>query len=80
MMPLGMTLGLNAATLIAVFPAVNSYFFLPGYPTQLAAIDIERTGSTRIGKYVVNHSFMRPGLVAIAVSVAVGFMLSALYG
>jgi len=80
MMPLGMTLGLNSPTLIAVFPAVNSYFFLPGYPTQLAAIDIDRTGSTKIGKFVVNHSFMRPGLVAIVVSVIAGFLLSALYG
>ena len=80
MMPLGMTLGLMNPTLIAVFPAVNSYFFLPGYPTQLAAIDIDRTGSTKIGKYVVNHSFMRPGFVSIIVAIVVGFLLNSLYG
>lgn len=80
MMPLGLTLGLNHQALIAIFPAVNSYFFLPGYPTQVAAIDIDRTGTTKIGKFVVNHSFMRPGLVAIVVAIVVGFLLSSLYG
>jgi anaerobic C4-dicarboxylate transporter DcuA len=80
MMPLGLTLGLPISTLVAVFPATNSVFVLPGYPTLLAAINVDRTGSTKIGKYVVNHSFMRPGLVAIIVSVVTGFLLSNLYG
>ncbi len=80
MMPLGLTLGLSSATLIAIFPAANSYFFLPGYPTLLAAINIDRTGSTKIGKYVINHSFLRPGLVATVVAIIVGFLLAKLYG
>jgi anaerobic C4-dicarboxylate transporter DcuA len=63
-----------------MFPATNSYFFLPGYPTLLAAINLDRTGSTKIGKYVIDHSFLRPGLVAIIVAVGVGFLLSSLYG
>jgi len=79
MMPLGLTLGISPAVLIAIFPAVNSDFFLPGYPTLLAAINLDRTGSTRIGRYVLNHSFMRPGLVAIIVAIATGFLLSSLY-
>lgn len=79
MMPLGLTLGLTNPALIAIFPAVNSDFFLPGYPTLVAAINLDRTGSTKIGKYVLNHSFMRPGLVAISVAIAVGFLLSSLY-
>lgn len=75
MMPLGLVLGLGPAALIGVFPAVNSDFVLPGYPTLLAAINVDRTGSTQIGKYLFNHSFMRPGLVAITVAVATSFLL-----
>lgn len=76
MMPLGMALGLSNPALIAIFPAVNSDFVLPGYPTLLAAINFDRTGSTKIGKYLINHSFMIPGLVAVIVAIAVGFLLS----
>jgi anaerobic C4-dicarboxylate transporter DcuA len=76
MMPLGLALGVSNPWLIAMFPAVNSDFVLPGYPTLLAAISFDRTGSTRIGRFVVNHSFMRPGLVAVSVAIATGFLLS----
>lgn len=79
MMPLGMVLGIANPHLIAMFPAVNADFTLPGYPTLLAAINFDRTGSTKIGKYVVNHSFMRPGLVTITVAIAVGFLLSSIF-
>jgi anaerobic C4-dicarboxylate transporter DcuA len=58
-----------------MFPAVNSDFVLPGYPTLLAAINFDRTGTTRIGKYVLNHSFIRGGLVTIAVAIAFGYLL-----
>jgi len=75
MMPLGMALGVSNPALIAIFPAVNADFVLPGYPTLLAAINFDRTGSTKIGKFVVNHSFMIPGLVAITVAIAAGFLL-----
>jgi anaerobic C4-dicarboxylate transporter DcuA len=57
LMPLGLTLGLSPAYLIGIFPAVNGHFFIPGYPTLLTAIQFDRTGTTRIGKYVLNHSF-----------------------
>jgi anaerobic C4-dicarboxylate transporter DcuA len=80
MMPLGLALGISNPWLIAMFPAVNSDFVLPGYPTLLAAISFDRTGSTRIGRFVLNHSFMRPGLVAISVAVATGFLLSRFIG
>ena len=56
--------------------AVNSDFVVPGYPTLLAAINFDRTGTTRIGKYVINHSFMRGGLVTIAVAIGVGFLIA----
>lgn len=79
MMPLGLSLGLGAPTLIAVFPAVNSDFVLPGYPTLLAAINLDKTGSTKIGKYVINHSFMRPGIVAIVTAIVTGFLLAKIF-
>ena len=73
--PLGIALGISPYMLIALFPAVNGYFFIPNYPTVVAAINFDRTGTTRIGKWVLNHSFMMPGLVATIVSVIVGLLL-----
>lgn len=75
LMPLGIALSVSPYTLIALFPAVNGYFFIPNYPTVVAAINFDRTGTTRIGKYILNHSFMMPGLVASIVSVLVGLGL-----
>lgn len=74
-MPLGIALGLNPMLLIALFPAVNGYFFIPNYPTVVAAINFDRTGTTKIGKYILNHSFMMPGLVATVVAIGVGILL-----
>ena len=76
LMPVGVALGLGAPAMIAMFPAVNGYFFLPTYATLLAAISFDQTGTTKIGKYVLNHSFMRPGLVATISSVVIGFVLA----
>jgi anaerobic C4-dicarboxylate transporter DcuA len=75
LMPLGLTLGLSPAYLIGIFPACNGHFFIPGYPTLLTAIQFDRTGTTRIGKYVLNHSFMLPGIVTAAASVVAGLLL-----
>lgn len=73
--PLGIALGMSPMMLIALFPAVNGYFFIPNYPTVVAAINFDRTGTTGIGKYILNHSFMMPGLVATITSLAVGLLL-----
>lgn len=78
-MPLGVALGINPMMLIALFPAVNGYFFIPNYPTLVAAINFDRTGTTHIGKYVLNHSFMMPGMVATIVAVCTGLLLIQLY-
>lgn len=78
-MPLGIALGMSPWMLIALFPAVNGYFFIPNYPTLVAAINFDRTGTTRIGKYVLNHSFMMPGLVATIVAILVGLLLIQIY-
>ena len=74
-LPLGIALGISPMLLIALFPAVNGYFFIPNYPTVVAAINFDRTGTTGIGKWILNHSFMMPGLVATVVSLAVGLLL-----
>ena len=79
MLPLGIALGISPYMLIALFPAVNGYFFIPNYPTVVAAINFDRTGTTHIGKYVLNHSFMMPGLVATGVSVALGLLIIQLF-
>ena len=78
-MPLGLALNLSPLLLIAFFPAVNGYFFFPNYPTVVAAINFDRTGSTHIGKYLLNHSFMKPGLIATATGVTIGYLLIHLY-
>ncbi len=78
LMPLGVSLGLPASALAGMFPAVNGYFFIPNYPTLVAAINFDRTGTTRIGKWVLNHSFMLPGLAATAGSVTAGLILGKL--
>lgn len=76
LMGVGLQLGIEPKYLIAMFPAVNGYFFLPTYGTILAAIQFDQTGTTRIGKYVLNHSFMLPGFVATAGAVVIGFVLA----
>ena len=73
--PLGIALGIHPMAMVAMFPAVNGYFFIPNYPTVVAAINFDRTGTTRIGKYVLNHSFQLPGFVATIVAIAVGYLI-----
>jgi len=75
LVPLGLSLGLPPAYLVGIFPSVNGHFFIPGYPTLLTAIQFDRTGTTRIGKYVLNHSFMLPGIVTTVSSVIAGVLL-----
>ncbi len=75
LMPLGLSLGMAPAYLVGIFPAVNGHFFIPGYPTLLTAIQFDRTGTTKIGKYVLNHSFMLPGIVTTAAAVIAGLII-----
>jgi anaerobic C4-dicarboxylate transporter len=79
LMPVGITLGIDPIYLIAMYPAVNGYFFLPTYGTIVAAIQFDQTGTTRIGRFVLNHSFMLPGIVATIGAIGSGFALAALY-
>ncbi len=73
--PLGMGLGISPLALVAMFPAVNGYFFIPNYPTEVAAINFDTTGTTRIGKYVLNHSFQLSGFITTFVSIGIGYLI-----
>jgi anaerobic C4-dicarboxylate transporter DcuA len=79
LMPLGLSLGIPAPSLIGMFPAVNGYFFIPNYGTLIAAMQFDRSGTTRIGKYLLNHSFMLPGLIATIGGVGIGMLIARLF-
>ena len=80
LMPLGLSLGIWPGLLIGMFPAVNGYFLIPNYGTIIAAINFDRSGTTRIGKYVINHSFLIPGLVSTTVAVVIGLLIGSVIG
>ncbi len=73
--PVGLAMGIPPLALLAMFPAVNGYFFLPTYPTEVAAIGFDRTGTTKIGKYVINHSFQLSGFITTIVSIGLSFLI-----
>jgi anaerobic C4-dicarboxylate transporter len=79
LVPVAVALGLPPAAIIGVFPAVNGSFFLPTYGTILAAVSFDHTGSTKIGRYLVNHSFMVPGLVTVVASTVFAIILAQLF-
>ena len=76
LMPVGVALKVPAWTLAALYPAANGIFFLPTYGTLLAAVSFDQTGTTKIGKYLLNHSFMLPGLVTIFSTILIALLLS----
>ncbi|MCG8618541.1 MAG: anaerobic C4-dicarboxylate transporter [Desulfobacterales bacterium] len=76
MLPLGFLLNIPPEVLIGVLPACYAYFFFPFYPSDLAAISFDRTGTTAIGKYVLNHSFMIPGVIGVGTATIIGYFLS----
>ncbi|WBA08478.1 anaerobic C4-dicarboxylate transporter family protein [Salinivibrio kushneri] len=76
LVPVAITLGLPPSMIIATFVAVNGYFFIPNYGPIIASIDFDRTGTTRIGKYIFNHSFMAPGLLSMVFSIACGLLIT----
>lgn len=79
LMPLGVALKLPAFTLVALYPAANGIFFLPTYGTLLAAVSFDQTGTTKIGKYLLNHSFMLPGIVTVASTIVIALALSKVF-
>lgn len=79
LMPAALAIGVAPLTAVASFAAVSALFVLPTYPTLLAAVEMDDTGSTRIGSYVFNHPFFIPGVVTIASAVAFGFLFGSLF-
>lgn len=80
LMPAALAAGVSPLTAVASFAAVSSLFVLPTYPTLLAAVEMDDTGSTRIGRFVFNHSFIIPGTLCITLAVAFGFIFGKLAG
>ena len=78
MVPLAYSLGIPGPVLLGVLPSVYGYFFIPNYPSDIATVNFDRSGTTKIGKYLLNHSFMMPGLISVAVSTAVAYVLTLL--
>lgn len=79
MLPLAYSLGIEGAVLLGVLPSVYGYFFIPNYPSDIATVNFDRSGTTIIGKYLLNHSFMMPGLVCVTTSTIVAYLLSMLF-
>ena len=79
LMPLGLSLGIPAPFLIGMFPAVNGYFFIPNYGTLIAAMQFDRSRTTHIGKYLLNHSFMIPGLICTVGAVTFGLLIASFF-
>ena len=77
--PLAVAIGIPAPILIGVFVAVNGYFFIPNYGPIIASIDFDTTGTTRIGKYIFNHSFMLPGLISMAFCLGLGLLFAQIF-
>lgn len=77
LMPAALAIGVSPLTAVAAFPAVSALFVLPTYPTLLAAVEMDDTGSTRIGKYVFDHPFLVPGVVNIVTSVVLAYLIGA---
>ncbi len=79
MLPLAYTLGIPGPVLLGVLPSVYGYFFIPNYPSDIATVNFDRSGTTVIGKYLLNHSFMMPGLVCVITSTIVAYLLSTIF-
>ena len=76
MLPLAYELGIAGPVLLGVLPSVYGYFFIPNYPSDIATVNFDRSGTTVIGKYLLNHSFMMPGLISVLVSTVIGYLLT----
>lgn len=76
MLPLAYSLDIPGWVLLGVLPSVYGYFFIPNYPSDIATVNFDRTGTTVIGKYLLNHSFMMPGLTCVIVSTIVAYLIS----
>ena len=79
MLPLAYKLGIEGPVLLGVLPSVYGYFFIPNYPSDIATVNFDRSGTTVIGKYLLNHSFMMPGLICVATSTIVAYIITSIF-
>ncbi|MBO7109858.1 MAG: anaerobic C4-dicarboxylate transporter [Prevotella sp.] len=79
MLPLAYSLGIDGPVLLGVLPSVYGYFFIPNYPSDIATVNFDRSGTTVIGKYLLNHSFMMPGLICVITSTIVAYLLTLVF-
>ena len=79
MLPLAYSLGIDGPVLLGVLPSVYGYFFIPNYPSDIATVNFDRSGTTVIGKYLLNHSFMMPGLICVITSTIVAYLLALVF-
>lgn len=79
LMPLGLALGLDPLLLVAMYPAVCGYFLIPSTGVLLAGVAFDETGTTKIGKAVINHSYLRPGLVSTFCAVCAGLLIRTIF-
>jgi len=78
MLPLAYSLDIEGPVLLGVLPSVYGYFFIPNYPSDIATVNFDRSGTTVIGKYLLNHSFMMPGLICVITSTIVAYLLTSI--
>lgn len=78
--PVALAIGVDPGYIVASAPACYGYYILPTYPSDLAAIQFDRSGTTHIGKYIINHSFILPGLIGVSVSCVFGWIFAAMLG
>ena len=80
MVPVALSIGVPPGYVVAFAAASYGYYILPTYPSDLAAIQFDRSGTTHIGKFVINHSFIAPGLIGVFSSCVFGYILATAYG
>ena len=78
--PLALNIGVDPAIILAFAAACYGYYILPTYPSDLAAIQFDRSGTTHIGKFVINHSFILPGLIGVITSCIFGYIFTGMFG
>ena len=80
MVPVGLAIGVPPGYVVAFAAACYGYYILPTYPSDLATLQFDRSGTTHIGKYVINHSFILPGLIGVSTSCLFGLLLASARG
>ena len=78
--PVAIAIGTPPGIIVAMASACYGYYILPTYPSDLAALTFDRSGTTHIGKFVINHSFIAPGLIGVISAVITGYCLGMVYG